>query len=167
MLSQSRNCPIDFPSLRGKKDRKFIVQTKHPYPYGRNQFKETVTIPGATALLLHFDPQSRTASSSSDVLQLFYANPDQPVPREGSSDPIYFSGTNFPRHSVTVEGDTVTFIFNSGSRPDSHNKNSPSRWGFRCIVTELTSSTSFQPAMDHWSLDLECNLGVLCGKCSC
>jgi hypothetical protein len=53
----------------GKKDRKFVIESKHPYPIGKNQLKETVIIPGAKSLSVHFDPQSRTSSSSQDVLQ--------------------------------------------------------------------------------------------------
>jgi hypothetical protein len=150
--------------LDRRKDQTFVIQTKHPYQQGRNQFKETVTIPGASSLTLRFDPQSRTASSSSDILQLFYASVDQPIYHEGTNDPVYFSGTSFPRNSFTIEGDTVTFVFNATSRPDAHKKNSPSRWGFRCTITEFSSASSFQAPVEHWSLDLENSLGVVFGR---
>jgi len=53
---------------------------------------------------------------------------EQPITQ--NDNPVYFSGTNFSRNSIVIEGDTVTFVFNSGSRPDPHSKNSPSRWDF-------------------------------------
>jgi len=89
--------------LGGKKDSKVVVETKHPYPYGKNQFKETVTIPGAEALALRFDPKCRTSSSSSDILQLYTsATLDTALLKDGN--PVYFAGTNWPKQTIIVPG---------------------------------------------------------------
>jgi hypothetical protein len=50
---------------------KVVVESAHPYAQGRELLLQTVTIPGATSLLLAFDAQCRTASAGSDFLMVF------------------------------------------------------------------------------------------------
>jgi hypothetical protein len=145
-----------------KKEQKFVVETKHPYPYGKSQLKETITIPGASALSLSFDPRSVTSNSGSDVLQ-FFLTPglDQALMKQGN--PIYFSGSNFPHTNLIIPGETITLVFTSNTHPEP---GSSSRWGFRCVVTELLPVSTFQPLFTQWSLDLQCMLVLLSSKCA-
>eukprot|EP00029_Vermamoeba_vermiformis_P008050 TRINITY_DN365_c0_g1_i7.p1 TRINITY_DN365_c0_g1~~TRINITY_DN365_c0_g1_i7.p1 ORF type:complete len:4455 (+),score=2004.27 TRINITY_DN365_c0_g1_i7:138-13502(+) len=153
--------------LSNKKDKRIIIETKHPYPHGKNQFRETVSIPGAAALSIRFDPRSRTMSPTSDVLQLF-ASPklDRPVLKDGA--PLFFSGNNFPKQSIVIKGDTLTFVFNASTRPDPNNVAQPQRWGFKCIVSEVSgSAVGGGPAIiSHWLLELENSITLLAAKCA-
>jgi hypothetical protein len=153
--------------LSNKKDKRIIIETKHPYPHGKNQFKETVSIPGAAALSIRFDPRSRTMSPTSDVLQLF-ASPklDRPVLKDGA--PLFFSGNNFPKQSIVIKGDTLTFVFNASTRPDPNSAPQPQRWGFKCIVSEVSgSAVGGGPAIiSHWLLELENSITLLTAKCA-
>lgn len=136
------------------------VETKHPYSFGKNQLKETVTIPGATALSLIFDPRSRSVSSTADVLQLFCdAALNHPVMFDGSA--LYYSGNSFPVGAVIIPGDTVTFVFNADTRPDSRRADMVSRWGFRCTVTEALSPEDLRPTFSCWTLEVQNALAAL------
>jgi hypothetical protein len=154
--------------LSDKKERKYVVETKHPYATGKNQFKETVTVPNAEAIALRFDPKSRTGSSSSDVLQLFMSTGlENPVMRDGT--PVFFSGNNWPKQAVVVPGNTITFVFTSNSRPDSSSTMASiaARWGFRCVITEhVIEEKDTSAVVPHWLLDLETSLATLAAKLS-
>lgn len=151
--------------LSFKVDVRKVIETKHPYPFGKNQLKETVSIPGAKSLALRFDSQSRTASSSSDVLQLFLgSNFDQPVTVNGN--PIVFSGTAFPLQPIIVPGDTVTFLFSAGSRPDNRRHDPAHRLGFSCSIMEAGSGKTQRPVITHGLLDLEVRPAIRPSPCS-
>lgn len=63
-------------SSRASLPRKVVVETAHPYAQGRDLLKQTVSIPGATSLLLSFDAQCRTAATGSDFLMVFAGTSD-------------------------------------------------------------------------------------------
>eukprot|EP01116_Phalansterium_solitarium_P025544 TRINITY_DN981_c0_g3_i2.p1 TRINITY_DN981_c0_g3~~TRINITY_DN981_c0_g3_i2.p1 ORF type:complete len:4579 (-),score=1632.50 TRINITY_DN981_c0_g3_i2:159-12473(-) len=149
-----------------KKDKRVRVETKHPYAHGKQQLKQTVTIPGAEALCLHFDPRSRTVNPNADVLQLFKsAAMNEPLINAKDGKQMIYSSTNFPKQAITVRGDTVTFVFSASSRPDPRSTDdATSRWGFRCRVTPLTPTESYDPLFSSWLLDLENLLCSLAGK---
>lgn len=118
-------------NLTNKKEKSYIVESKHPYPSGKNQIKQTVTITGAEALCLNFDSKCKTPNS--DTLQLFKSN----GPIMGKEDkPLIFYGNNWPKQNIIISGDSVTFIFNTNSYES--NKNIESRWGFRCRFIHFT-----------------------------
>lgn len=155
-------------SLNAKKDKRVVVESKHPYQHGKNQFKQTVTIPGAEALSLHFDSRSRTVSTSSDILQLFKSpTVSDPVVSSKDGKSLIFSGMNWPKQSVLIPGNSVTFVFSAGTRPDkSTAEGNRLRWGFKCRVTGITPSETYTPLIDHWLLDLECTLALVGSKYS-
>lgn len=142
-----------------------MVESVHPYSRGRNQLNQTVTIPGAKSIALHFDPRCRTLSSGNDSLQLFLnsslANPVLGADR----NPVAFSGRAFPRQRLVVEGNTVTFLFSAGSRNlDDPSVPTASRWGFKCTVSECLEPVEVPGSVTHWLLDL-CNAtAVLCAR---
>ncbi len=151
--------------LTSKSEKKYYVETKHPYPHGKHQLKQTVTIPGAEALCLLFDSKSRTSNSNSDVLQLFRtsAMSDPVTNKEGKA--LLFAGNSFPKHSIVVPGDTVTFAFSANTRydpksPDNHKY----RWGFKCKVTKLIPTEGYTPVISHWLLEIENLLTFLSAK---
>eukprot|EP01122_Echinamoeba_exundans_P001572 TRINITY_DN115_c0_g1_i2.p1 TRINITY_DN115_c0_g1~~TRINITY_DN115_c0_g1_i2.p1 ORF type:complete len:3572 (-),score=989.42 TRINITY_DN115_c0_g1_i2:58-10773(-) len=150
-------------SLSDKREKKYTVETKHPYPFGKMQYKETVSIPGAEKLVLRFDSRSRTVPGSSDSLQLFTTSSlDTPV-NSADGSPIYFNGTNFPRQPVIVPGNSVTFFFTQG-RIDPSTPVS-SRWGFRCTVAPVVSSRDIPTVpINNWLLDLENSFGLVAGR---
>ncbi len=168
-------------AVPGKRDdKRAVVETKHPYPHGKHQLKQTVTFPGAEALCLHFDPRSRTASTSSDVLQLFKTSSmtETLVSSGKEGKPMIFSGNNWPKQPVIVPGNSVTFVFSGNTRAETASKSGSSasrhhsaemnryRWGFKCRVSEMTPTDSYKPLISHWLLDLECILSVVSGKYS-
>jgi len=121
-----------------KKDKKYFVETKHPYSQGKNQLKQTITVRGAEALCLYFDSRSRTANAGSDILQLFKsATINDPVTTGKDGKAMTFSGTNFPKQAVIIPGDTVTLMFTATSRPDKNVENNKARWGFKCRITGI------------------------------
>lgn len=152
-------------AAHGKKEQRQVVESTHPYSRGRNQLQQTVTIPGAKTLALHFDSRCRTLSSGSDFLQLFQGT-NTSVPVVGADkNPIAFSGTNWPKQRLLVEGNSVTFVFSAGSRNlDDPGVQVSSRWGFRCVVTESKEISEQQGIIQHWLLDLTNAIGVLCAK---
>eukprot|EP01125_Pyxidicula_operculata_P006688 TRINITY_DN229_c1_g1_i2.p1 TRINITY_DN229_c1_g1~~TRINITY_DN229_c1_g1_i2.p1 ORF type:complete len:4506 (-),score=1363.41 TRINITY_DN229_c1_g1_i2:44-12730(-) len=137
-----------------KKERKQMIETKHPYPQGKYYFKETVSFPGCQSLLLSFDTQSKTCSQS-DCLQIVQGT------SKSFSQPLLY-GNNFPKNLV-IDGDTVTFMFKSSVRY-SQKTNLASRWGFRCYVSEISTSASSQQPISYWHLDMQNSLAILCGK---
>lgn len=148
-----------------KKESKIKVETKHPYLQGKNQLKQTVTIKGAQALALHFDARSQTANSSSDVLQLFQNSAmTAQIINPKDRKPFLFSGTSFPKRPIIIAGETVTFLFTANSRFDPKNVDNRTRWGFKCRVTEVVLSNKYKPILNHWLLDIENSLALLCGK---
>jgi hypothetical protein len=155
--------------LSDKRERTTVVETKHPYPQNKQAVKETITFPGAQALTIFFDEHSRTYSSSSDILQLFNSPTlEQAILHNGV--PAYFSGSNFPRQPINVQGDTITFVFTAGSRFDpkmaTNDKLVQQRWGFRCIIKEIILGSSYQAPISHWSLYLESTLAYVSGRCA-
>jgi hypothetical protein len=153
--------------LTAKKDRRTFIETKHPYPQGKNQLKQTLVITGAEALCLHFDTRSRTAGSS-DVLQLFKSSSmNDPLTNSKDGKQLVFSGDSFPRQSITVQGDSITFVFSANSRVDPNalrSADKTSRWGFRCRITEITSAERYEEVFASWLLDLENSLALVSGK---
>eukprot|EP01114_Cavostelium_apophysatum_P001689 TRINITY_DN1146_c0_g1_i2.p1 TRINITY_DN1146_c0_g1~~TRINITY_DN1146_c0_g1_i2.p1 ORF type:complete len:4271 (-),score=1642.72 TRINITY_DN1146_c0_g1_i2:54-12866(-) len=152
--------------MTDRRERKTFIETKHPYPQGKNQLKQTVIFAGAKALSLHFDPNSRTCSSSSDVLQLFKTpSMSEPLVNPKDGKPYVFAGNNFPKQSVLVQGDSVTFVFSANTRLDSKNPESVrQRYGFKCKVTELSLPEGPDNLLNHWLLDLENLLAVASAK---
>lgn len=154
-------------NLSDKREKKYVVETKHPYPFGKMQYKETVTIPGADKLVLRFDARSKTVVGSSDSLQLFLTpSLDTPVPNPIDGSAAYFNGTNFPRQPVTVSGNSVTFFFTQ-SRIDPSTPAS-ARWGFRCTVAPVlgapTEPSAPTAVIGNWLLDLENSIALVAGR---
>eukprot|EP01117_Protostelium_nocturnum_P005083 TRINITY_DN1838_c1_g1_i6.p1 TRINITY_DN1838_c1_g1~~TRINITY_DN1838_c1_g1_i6.p1 ORF type:complete len:4362 (-),score=1676.63 TRINITY_DN1838_c1_g1_i6:38-13123(-) len=155
--------------LSSKKEKKNYVESKHPYPHGKNQLKQTVTIPGATGIVLRFDPKCQTSSTSSDQLHL-YKSPalTDPVMFVGGKDkgkPMVFSGINWPKRNVVIPGNSVTFVFTANTRVDLKNAdNLKHRWGFRVRVTEFQSTDVYRKLISHWLLDLESIICLVAGK---
>jgi hypothetical protein len=84
----------------------------------------------------------------------------EPIPNKDGKATV-FSGTNFPKQSVIVQGDTVTFVFSANTRYDPKAaENNKYRWGFKCKVTALTPTDKYEPVVQHWLLDIE-NLATL------
>jgi hypothetical protein len=140
-----------------------VVESRHPYPYGKNQLKETVTFPGAQAVCLDFDPRSCTSSAGNDLLQLFKSPQlgDQFMNRFGA---VYYSAKGFPRRPVVLPGNSVTFLFSANTRPEPGATN---RWGFRCTVTPIfaPSSELRESLVPHWLLEVEALLAQLGARC--
>lgn len=57
------------------------------------------------------------------------------------------------------------FVFNANTRGDSKNpENVKNRWGFKCRITPLVPTDSYESLIDQWSLDLENVLATVGGK---
>ena len=76
---------------------------------------------------------------------------------------MVFGGSAWPKQRLVVDGDTAVFLFSAGSKDDGSGRPS-ARWGFKCVVTEFRDMTSYQCYIDHWSLDVQASLSVLCAK---
>jgi hypothetical protein len=95
-----------------------IVESNHPYnPHSHKD--QTITIPGAKALEIHFDPKCCTESTN-DYLQIFLG-------KAGENPITKLSGQSW-KHFV-LNGNTATFRFHTESQLTSAH-----RWGFRAIV---------------------------------
>ncbi len=154
--------------LGRKEPKRVVVETKHPYPHGKNQLKETVTFPGAEALSLRFDSRSATANAGSDLLQMFKNDQlSEAVANTTDGNPLFFSGKNWPCTPLHIPGDTVTFLFTATTRADPLASVQPQRFGFRCVVSPVAaSSTPAEPLLTHWLLDLENSLAQLSVRCA-
>jgi hypothetical protein len=130
---------------------------------GKKPFKETVTIPGAEALCLRFDPKCYVGDSSSENLYLLVSSSlDKSNGKQ--QKPISFCGSDLPKRSLIVKGDTVTFILNYSSFSESRNQSL--QWCFRCIVSEADLTSEPQPLIPHWSLELENTVALFAAKCT-
>ena len=149
--SQSSDASYLQKLFTGKKERKEVVETAHPYQEGVSNLKKTVTLPGAKFLSIQFDSRSRTANAGADTLQLFRnssLSQFSSVVGKKDFDPL-FSGSHFPKEPLVVEGDSVTFFFNSSSHGGGAD-----RWGFKCTISPFKPSSESDTSIDFWMLDL-------------
>ena len=148
--------------------KKHYVESKHPYPQGKNQLKQTISIPGSQALCVYFDARSRTVNSSSDLLQFYRGSTvNDPIVLAKDNKTMFYSGNNFPKEPVIVPGDTVTIVFSANTRLDPKNaENLKYRWGFKCKITQFVPTDKYQPVFQNWLLYLENSLTLLSTKLS-
>ncbi len=168
LLREADMAYLNRSSVTSSKKEPFrvTVESQHPYSRGRNQLQHTVTVPDARSISLQFDPRCRTLNSGSDMLQLFLTPNLSAAVLGPDKNGLVYSGTNWPKQRIVIEGNTVTFLFSAGSRnledpgiPAAH------RWGFKCVVTEFKEETgAVQGAIQHWMLDLTNAIGVLCSR---
>jgi hypothetical protein len=142
-----------------------VVESQHPYTRGRNQLQQTVTVPGAKSIALHFDPKCRTLSMGNDMLQLFLT-PSLSAPVLGpDKNGLVYSGQHWPKQKVVIEGNTVTFLFSAASRNlEDPGVSLAQRWGFKCVVTEYKEAVKVPGTIEHWLLDLINSTSLLCAR---
>jgi hypothetical protein len=96
------------------------------------------------------------------MLQLFISSiSEKPLNKDKSF--MAFSGSHFPKEPLIIEGDKVTFVFDSTK--SSEMKMSTKRWGFRCVVSEvLQQSVEVQQTLPQFFLELENTTAILAAK---
>lgn len=103
-------------------------ESNHPYE-NNLRVDETISVPGASSLLIEFDPQCNTESGC-DILR-FYKKPNH----EEEIKAISGTGSNW--QSFEVEGDTVyIYFYTDGSQVE---------WGYKFKVTPRGLSKTTDP----------------------
>eukprot|EP01130_Rhizamoeba_saxonica_P013902 TRINITY_DN5989_c0_g1_i2.p1 TRINITY_DN5989_c0_g1~~TRINITY_DN5989_c0_g1_i2.p1 ORF type:complete len:2327 (+),score=605.23 TRINITY_DN5989_c0_g1_i2:71-7051(+) len=102
-----------------KLTKETVIETPHNY-LDNTDIIYTAHLPGATQLVLEFDPQCKTEANY-DYLQM-YLGPEKSIEFQQK-----WSGTDWPTTPIVVDQDIVYFhFFSDGSNNE---------WGFKCVVT--------------------------------
>jgi len=148
LLESVKDANTRYLNYKGNLTTMYRVETRHPYPAFKTTLKETITVPGAKALIITFDSRSKTHGSS-DTLEIY--------PQGQKENPLTFSGINFPLVPLVLPGDNVSLNFSSSSKNEG--SDAQMRWGFKCCVRAAHCSTEFEPnVINYWSLDVEAGL---------
>lgn len=121
-----------------------LVESLHSYAPGVSHSSH-INFPGASHLVLKFDPQCHTERGL-DTLEVLDCNGVSLLP-----EPLHGIPKNWPTSQVILPGDQLEFKFTSMSRA--------SHWGYRCTVSAVFLSV-------HDVLtDLLLSSSMLLGKC--
>eukprot|EP00475_Leptophrys_vorax_P027428 TRINITY_DN39119_c0_g1_i2.p1 TRINITY_DN39119_c0_g1~~TRINITY_DN39119_c0_g1_i2.p1 ORF type:complete len:1734 (-),score=427.89 TRINITY_DN39119_c0_g1_i2:95-4999(-) len=106
-----------------------VWETDHPYQDNMDK-AETVTIPGASKLVIVFDPLTKTETMY-DWLKIFKGT-DQSTPLLSGVQLTGEYAVGFAdKDPIEVEGDSVTFFF--------HSDGGTTYWGVRCFIKGIFS----------------------------